>query len=339
MDEQRVTQSQETEDEQLFEVGLRPQTLADFVGQKQATDNLDIFLKAAAARGEALEHVLLYGNPGLGKTTLANIIAKEMGGSLITTSGPSLERVGDLAAILSNLQHGDVLFIDEIHRLSRTIEEALYPAMEDYALDIVLGKGPAARVLRMPLARFTLIGATTKISSISGPLRDRFGHIFHLQFYENDEIETILQRSARILGVSILPEAANTISSRARRTPRVANRLLRRVRDFAQVEGNGTIDHNCATGALDRLAVDTVGLEHADRRLLNTLIEKFDGGPVGLSTLAAATAEEVATIEEVYEPFLLQIGFLERTPRGRCATTRAYQHLGFPPPATNATLV
>ena len=339
MDENRLTTPQETEDEQLFEVGLRPQTLTDFVGQKQATDNLDIFLKAAAARGEALEHVLLYGNPGLGKTTLANIIAKEMGGSLITTSGPSLERVGDLAAILSNLQHGDVLFIDEIHRLSRTIEEALYPAMEDYALDIVLGKGPAARVLRMPLARFTLIGATTKISSISGPLRDRFGHIFHLQFYEDQEIETILQRSARILGVSIIPDATAAISSRARRTPRVANRLLRRVRDFAQVEGNGTIDHNCATGALDRLAVDHVGLEHADRRLLNTLIEKFNGGPVGLSTLAAATAEEVATIEEVYEPFLLQIGFLERTPRGRCATAHAYKHLGFPPPQTNATLV
>lgn len=339
MDEQRITQATEGEDEQLFEVGLRPQTLSDFVGQKQATENLDIFLKAASERGEALEHVLLYGNPGLGKTTLANIIAKEMGGSLITTSGPSLERVGDLAAILSNLQHGDVLFIDEIHRLSRTIEEALYPAMEDYALDIVLGKGPAARVLRMPLARFTLIGATTKVSSISGPLRDRFGHIFHLQFYEDHEIEHILNRSARILGVSLQADAAGAISSRSRRTPRVANRLLRRIRDFAQVEGNGIIDHHCATGALDRLSVDTVGLQHADRRLLQTVIEKFDGGPVGLSTLAAATAEEISTIEEVYEPFLLQIGFLQRTPRGRCATPGAYKHLGFPPPPANATLV
>jgi len=334
-----LTNSSSTTDERLFEVGLRPQNLTDFVGQTQIKDNLAVFIKAAQARSEALEHVLLYGNPGLGKTTLAHIIAKEMGGSLALTSGPSLERVGDLAAILSNLQDGDVLFVDEIHRLNRTIEEALYPALEDYALDIILGKGPAARTLRMPLAKFTLIGATTRISLISGPLRDRFGHIFHLQFYDDPDIQQIMKRSAGILNVPIEESACSMIAGRARRTPRVANRLLRRIRDFAEVEGDGTITEPQAHSALKRLQVDHKGLEDTDHILLKTIIEKFDGGPVGLTTLAAATAEEISTIEEVYEPFLLQLGFLERTPRGRCATKLAYEHLGFQSPAESGKLI
>ena len=335
----RVTVEESAPDERLFEVGLRPESLNEFIGQPQIKNNLAVFIAAAKSRGESLEHTLLYGNPGLGKTTLAHIIAKEMGGSLILTSGPSLERVGDLAAILSNLQNGDVLFIDEIHRLNRTIEEALYPAMEDYALDIILGKGPAARTLRMPLARFTLIGATTKYSLLSSPLRDRFGHIFHLQFYDEPDMHEILKRSARILQVPVQDGALEIIARRARRTPRVANRLLRRIRDFAQVEGDGTVSATQAETALARLQVDGLGLEDTDRLILLTIIEKFSGGPVGLVTLAAATAEDVNTIEDVYEPFLMQMGFLERTPKGRSATRRAYEHLGFPAPAKPATLV
>lgn len=338
MDEPRLTTPEGATDERLFEVSLRPQTLTDFIGQQHIKENLGVFIQAAKGRNESLEHTLLYGNPGLGKTTLAHIIAKEMGGSLVITSGPSLERVGDLAAILSNLQQGDVLFIDEIHRINKTLEEALYPAMEDYALDIILGKGPAARTLRMPLAKFTLIGATTRISLLSGPLRDRFGHVFHLQFYEAPDIEQILKRTARIFDTLLDDSACALIASRARRTPRVANRLLRRTRDFAQIEGDGTITETQAAYALARLQVDPLGLEHTDHLLLRTIIEKFDGGPVGLQSLAAATAEDVSTIEEVYEPFLMQIGFLERTPKGRCATRLAYEHLGFQMPAQRATL-
>lgn len=339
MDEPQLTTPEGATDERLFEVGLRPQTLTEFIGQNHIKENLGVFIQAAKGRNESLEHTLLYGNPGLGKTTLAHIIAKEMGGSLVVTSGPSLERVGDLAAILSNLQQGDVLFIDEIHRINKTIEEALYPAMEDYALDIILGKGPAARTLRMPLAKFTLIGATTRISLLSGPLRDRFGHTFHLQFYEAPDIEHILKRSAHIFEIPLEDAACGLIASRARRTPRVANRLLRRIRDFAQIEGNGTITESQARSALDRLQVDPVGLEDTDRVILRTIIEKFNGGPVGLQTLAAATAEEISTVEEVYEPFLMQIGFLERTPKGRCVTRLAYEHLGFPAPTKPATLI
>ncbi|MEK7532208.1 MAG: Holliday junction branch migration DNA helicase RuvB [Patescibacteria group bacterium] len=339
MDEPQLTAPEGATDERLFEVGLRPQTLTEFIGQNHIKENLGVFIQAAKGRDESLEHTLLYGNPGLGKTTLAHIIAKEMGGSLVITSGPSLERVGDLAAILSNLQQGDVLFIDEIHRINKTIEEALYPAMEDYALDIILGKGPAARTLRMPLAKFTLIGATTRISMLSGPLRDRFGHTFHLQFYETPDIEQILKRSARIFDVPVEETACALIASRARRTPRVANRLLRRIRDFAQIEGDGTITDAQARSALDRLQVDPVGLEDTDRLILRTIIEKFNGGPVGVQSLAAATAEEMSTVEEVYEPFLMQIGFLERTPKGRCATRLAYEHLGYPAPAKPATLI
>lgn len=339
MDEPQLTTPEGATDERLFEVGLRPQTLTEFIGQNHIKENLGVFIQAAKGRNESLEHTLLYGNPGLGKTTLAHIIAKEMGGSLVVTSGPSLERVGDLAAILSNLQQGDVLFIDEIHRINKTIEEALYPAMEDYALDIILGKGPAARTLRMPLAKFTLIGATTRISLLSGPLRDRFGHTFHLQFYEAPDIEHILKRSAHIFEIPLEDAACGLIASRARRTPRVANRLLRRIRDFAQIEGNGTITESQARSALDRLQVDPMGLEDTDRVILRTIIEKFNGGPVGLQTLAAATAEEISTVEEVYEPFLMQIGFLERTPKGRCVTRLAYEHLGFPAPTKPATLI
>ncbi|MEK7481638.1 MAG: Holliday junction branch migration DNA helicase RuvB [Patescibacteria group bacterium] len=338
-DEHQITTAEGATDERLFEVGLRPQTLTEFIGQHHIKDNLSVFMEAARGRNEAFEHTLLYGNPGLGKTTLAHIIAKEMGGSLVITSGPSLERVGDLAAILSNLQQGDVLFIDEIHRINKTIEEALYPAMEDYALDIILGKGPAARTLRMPLAKFTLIGATTRMSLLSGPLRDRFGHTFHLQFYEAPDIEHILRRSARILETPLDDTACALIASRARRTPRVANRLLRRIRDFAQIGGDGAITEEQARYALDRLQVDPLGLEETDRLILRAIIEKFDGGPVGLQTIAAATAEDVSTVEEVYEPFLMQIGFIERTPKGRCATRLAYEHLGFPAPAKPATLI
>lgn len=323
-------------EERTFEVGLRPQTLEDFVGQGPLKENLSVSMEAAKKRGEPLEHVLLYGNPGLGKTTLAHILANEMGAQIRVTSGPALERIGDLAAILSNLQAGDILFIDEIHRMNKSIEEVLYPAMEDYALDLVVGKGPTARTLRLGLEKFTIIGATTRLSLLSSPLRDRFGMTFHLNFYEESDLERIIQRSAALLSAKIEPEATALLATRARRTPRVANRLLKRVRDFAEVRAGGTITPEVATDALALLDVDHHGLDAVDRRLLTTIIEKFSGGPVGLGTLSAATQEEIATIEDVYEPYLLQLGFLNRTPRGRVATDRAYQHLGFTPPSTQS---
>lgn len=328
----RLISPQLKDDETKLDLTLRPQCLAEFIGQEKIKNNLRIFLDAAKQRAESLEHVLLYGNPGLGKTTLANIIAKEMGANIKITSGPALERVGDLAAILTSLETGDVLFVDEIHRMNKTIEEVLYPALEDYALDIIIGKGPGARTLRVDLNRFTLIGATTKMSLLSGPLRDRFGAIYHLNFYEEPEIEQIVRRSSKILDIGTHDDAARLIAVSARRTPRVANRLLKRVRDFAQVKGNGIITNTLAQEALKMLEIDQVGLDHIDRLMLKVMIEKFNGGPVGLQTLSAATAEEIETIETIYEPFLLQCGFINRTPRGRVATALAYKHLGMEPP-------
>ncbi len=319
-------------EERAFEAGLRPQRLADFVGQEALKENLHILLEAARRREEPLEHVLLYGNPGLGKTTLAHVLANEMGANVKVTSGPALERAGDLAAVLSNLAKGDVLFIDEIHRVNRAIEEVLYPAMEDFALDLVVGKGPTARTLRLNLERFTIIGATTRLSLLSSPLRDRFGAIYHLPFYEEDDMARILRRSAGLLDVPAEDAALALLSSRARRTPRIANRLLKRVRDYAQVKADGTVTPPVAEAALALLDVDAYGLDASDRRLLRTIISTFNGGPVGLGTLAAATQEEIETIETVYEPYLLQLGMLQRTPRGRVATDRAYVHLGFTPP-------
>ena len=335
----RLVEAEAEPEETVWENTLRPKFLGDFVGQENIKQNLNIAMAAAKKRTEPLEHILLYGNPGLGKTTLAHIISREMGANIKVTSGPALEKVGDIAAILSNLQATDVLFIDEIHRLNKTIAEVLYPALEDYALDIVIGQGPSARTIRVPLAPFTLIGATTKISSIPGPLRDRFGHVFHLNYYEPTDIETIIQRNASKLGVAVDPEAATLIAARARRTPRIANRLLKRARDYSEVgAGAGTINKKLAGEALSLLAIDEYGLDETDRKLLTVLIERFKGGPAGLNTLAAAVAEEMDTIETVYEPFLIQLGFLERTPRGRCATSLAYKHLGFDPPTTPSLL-
>ncbi|HPV70663.1 MAG TPA: Holliday junction branch migration DNA helicase RuvB [Candidatus Magasanikbacteria bacterium] len=330
---ERIVNPQIKEDEVKLDTTLRPQCLNDFVGQERIKGNLQIFIDAAKKRGETIEHVLLYGNPGLGKTTLAHIIAKEMGANIKVTSGPALERVGDLAAILTSLETGDILFVDEIHRMNRTIEEVLYPALEDYALDIIIGKGPGARTLRVDLNKFTLIGATTKMSLLSGPLRDRFGATYHLNYYEDPEIEKIVQRSANILDIVLDESSAKKIATSSRHTPRIANRLLKRVRDFAQVKGNGVITKDLSEEALKMLEIDTAGLDRIDRLILETMIEKFDGGPVGLNTLAAAIAEEVETLEEIYEPFLLQKGLINRTPRGRVVTALAYKHLGLTPPA------
>ncbi|MBB6214850.1 Holliday junction DNA helicase RuvB [Anaerosolibacter carboniphilus] len=326
-DNRIITSSIKQEDFEI-ENTLRPRNLSEYIGQDKIKEKLQIFINAAKLRNESLDHVLLYGPPGLGKTTLSNIIANEMGVNIRITSGPAIERPGDLAAILTNLGENDVLFIDEIHRLNRTVEEILYPAMEDYALDIIIGKGPSARSIRLDLSKFTLIGATTRAGLLTSPLRDRFGVICRLELYENGDLFKIVYRSAAILGIEIEEKAAYEIGKRARGTPRIANRLLKRVRDYAQVKGNGRITFELATKALDMLEVDHLGLDMVDRNILITIIEKFGGGPVGLDTLAASTGEERNTIEDVYEPFLLQLGFLQRTPKGRIVTKLAYEHMG-----------
>jgi Holliday junction DNA helicase RuvB len=329
--ENRIVSNEYTPNEDAeVEGDLRPKSLVDYVGQSKAKSNLKVYIESAKLRGEALDHVLLYGPPGLGKTTLSSIIANEMGVNIRTTSGPAIEKQGDLAAILTNLQEGDVLFIDEIHRLSRAVEEILYPAMEDYALDIIIGKGPSARSIRLPIPKFTLIGATTRAGQLTTPLRDRFGVLLKLELYTNEELATIVERSAGILNISITKDGAFGIASRSRGTPRIANRLLKRVRDFALVQGDGTITSEIAKIALSALEIDDLGLDNIDRRMLEAIIKYYQGGPVGLDTLAATIGEEAITIEDVYEPYLMQIGFLARTPRGRCATRLAYDHLGIP---------
>ena len=319
------------DEEQQIEVTLRPQSFEDYIGQERLKKNLKLAIDASKKRGEPIDHVLLYGPPGLGKTTMANVIANEMGVGLRITSGPAIERAGDLASILTNLQDGDVLFIDEIHRLSRVVEEVLYSAMEDFKLDIVIGKGPAARSVRLDLPKFTVIGATTRTGSLAAPLRDRFGHIYRLEFYTTEEISQIITRSARILDTTIHPQSSVLLSTRARLTPRIANRLLKRVRDYADVNGDGIIDTTTTNKALEMMEIDELGLDPADRQMLMSMIDAYGDRPVGLTTIAALTGDEATTIEDFYEPYLLQIGFIERTPRGRRATPKAHQHLGRKP--------
>jgi len=320
------------------EPSLRPRMLSEYIGQQQAKENLDVYMRAAMSRGETLDHLLLYGPPGLGKTTLASIVAHEMGVGFRVTSGPAIEKPGDLAALLTNLEQGDILFIDEIHRLSRSVEEVLYPALEDYALDIIIGKGPSARSIRIELKRFTLIGATTRAGQLSAPLRDRFGVIIKLDLYTPEELCTVVKRSSQILGIPCDNEGAMEVARRSRGTPRIANRYLKRVRDYAQVLGNDSIDQQAANDALRRMQVDELGLDNLDRRLLQAIIESYAGGPVGLETLAAMLGEESVTLEDVCEPYLMQIGFLARTQRGRCATEKAYRHLGVPMPDNRPAL-
>jgi Holliday junction DNA helicase RuvB len=332
--ENRIVNSSYIPAEDEYDSSLRPHRLDEYIGQEKVKDNLKVYIEAAKMRKDTLDHVLLYGPPGLGKTTLAAIIAAEMGVNFRVTSGPAIEKQGDLAALLTNLQPGDVLFIDEIHRLQRSVEEILYPAMEDHAIDIIIGKGPAARSIRIDLAPFTLIGATTRAGQLSTPLRDRFGVISRLELYNPEELASIVTRSAGILGLPINSEGALEIASRSRGTPRIANRLLKRVRDFAQVKGKDMIDAEIASFALGKLEIDSLGLDNTDRRMLEAIISYYNGGPVGLDTLAATVGEEAVTLEDVYEPYLIQIGFLSRTPRGRCATFRAYEHLGMQTPAS-----
>ena len=333
--EKRIITTDVTEEDFSLEGNLRPQTLDDYIGQEKTKSNLKVYIEAAKQRHDALDHVLFYGPPGLGKTTLSGIIANEMGVHMKVTSGPAIEKPGEMAAILNNLQEGDILFVDEIHRLNRQVEEVLYPAMEDYAIDIVIGKGASARSIRLDLPKFTLVGATTRAGLLSAPLRDRFGVMHHLEFYTHEELKTIIIRSAQVLGVEIDEKGAAEIAKRSRGTPRLANRLLKRVRDFAQVKYDGRITYDVACFALNLLEVDQYGLDKIDRRILQTMIVNFQGGPVGLETLAAAIGEDSGTLEDVYEPYLLQNGFLNRTPRGRMASALAYEHLGYQMPEKN----
>lgn len=328
----RIITTDVIEEDVKIEGHLRPQTLDEYIGQKKTKETLKVYIEAAKMRGDALDHVLFYGPPGLGKTTLAGIIANEMGSHLKVTSGPAIEKPGEMAAILNNLEEGDVLFVDEIHRLNRQVEEVLYPAMEDFAIDIMIGKGATARSIRLDLPKFTLVGATTRAGMLTAPLRDRFGVIHHLEFYTEDELKTIITRSAGVLGVEIDEKGASEMAKRSRGTPRLANRILKRVRDFAQIRYNGVITEEVASDALDLLEVDRYGLDQIDRMILETILEKFGGGPVGLETLAASVGEDAGTIEDVYEPYLLKNGFLNRTPRGRVATKKAAEHLNIPLP-------